>query len=366
MSTLTMPSDPLALVRSDLAGFSGYSSARTAKLDGDIWLNANELSWPNVVDVEGTLRRYPDPQPERLRAALARRYGCSPSQLLVGRGSDEAIDLLVRALCRPGGDTVLVTPPTFGMYAVCARLHGTRVVEVALSDGADGFSCDFEAIAQVAQTQGVKLVFLCSPGNPTGNLLPLDAVETLARTLAGRALVVVDEAYGEFSQSPSAVSLLARHRNVAVLRTLSKAHALAGARIGSVIADAALITVLQRCQAPYPLPTPCIDVACRALESSACAATDADVASVIVERERLGAALQAATEIRQVYPSRSNFLLVRFHDAQAALERLLSAGIVVRDQRATPGLENALRITVGSHAQNNRVIDVIDSLEMGA
>ncbi|MGY1424415.1 histidinol-phosphate transaminase [Lysobacter sp. A289] len=366
MSTVTMPSDPLALVRSDLTDFSGYSSARTAALDGDVWLNANESPWPNVVDGGDTLRRYPDPQPNRLRAALAQRYGCAPSQLLVGRGSDEAIDLLVRALCRPGGDTVLVTPPTFGMYAVCARLHGTRVVKVPLIDGADGFACDFEAIAQAAQAQAVKLVFLCSPGNPTGNRLPLDAVETLARTLEGRALVVVDEAYGEFTQAPSAMSLLARRRNIAVLRTLSKAHALAGARIGSVIADAALITVLQRCQAPYPLPSPCIDLACRALESPACAATDACVVSVIGERERLFAALQAATEVRGVYPSRSNFLLVRFNDAQAAFERLLAAGIVVRDQRATPGLEDALRITVGSHAQNTRVIDAINSLEAGA
>lgn len=366
MSTVTMSADPLALVRSDLAGFSGYSSARTAALDGDTWLNANESPWPNVIDGEDKLRRYPDPRPGRLRAALAQQYGCAPSQLLVGRGSDEAIDLLVRALCRPGGDAVLVTPPTFGMYAVCARLHGTGVVEVPLIDAAEGFACDFEAITQAAQTHAVKLVFLCSPGNPTGNRLPLEDVAVLARALDGRALVVVDEAYGEFTQAPSAVSLLARQRNIAVLRTLSKAHALAGARIGSVVADAALITVLQRCQAPYPLPTPCIDLACRALESSACAATDAGVVSVIGEREWLFSALQAATEVRRVYPSRSNFLLVRFNDAQAAFERLLASGIVVRDQRATPGLEDTLRITVGSHAQNTRVIDAINSLEIGA
>ncbi|MGV8942311.1 MAG: histidinol-phosphate transaminase [Lysobacter sp.] len=368
MSTATTGLDPLALVRSDLADFSGYSSARMAAVKGGIWLNANESPSPNAIDAGGRLRRYPDPQPDRLRAALAQRYGCEPAQLLVGRGSDEAIDLLVRALCRPGGDAVLVTPPTFGMYAVSARLHGTRVVEVPLIDGAEGFTCDFEAITQAAQTQeqAIKLVFLCSPGNPTGNLLPLDAVESLARTLEGRALVVVDEAYGEFTQSPSAVSLLARHRNIAVLRTLSKAHALAGARIGSVIANAELITVLQRCQAPYPLPTPCIELACHAMESTACAATDAGVVSVIGERERVFSALQAATHVRRVYPSRSNFLLVRFNDAQAAFERLLATGIVVRDQRPTPRLEDALRITIGSHAQNTAVIEAIQSLGVGA
>ncbi|WP_343225511.1 histidinol-phosphate transaminase [Novilysobacter antarcticus] len=360
--------DPVRLVRADLAGFGGYASARTAGLDGDTWLNANESPWPNAADADGALRRYPEPQPAALRALLAELYGCDADRLLVGRGSDEAIDLLVRALCRPGGDAVLITPPTFGMYAVSARLHGTAVIEVPLLDTEasrreDWFKADFAAIRRAATAGPVKIVFLCSPGNPTGAALPLSEVEALAHSLQDRALVVVDEAYGEFSEVASAASLIDRQPNIAVLRTLSKAHALAGARIGSVIADAGLIAVLRRCQAPYPLPAPCIEVACRTLDAEARARTDAGVAVVLAERERLRAALAQSAAVRRAYPSQANFLLVRFHDPDAAMDRLLDAGIVVRDQRAATGLGDALRITVGTPEQNNRVIDAINDLE---
>lgn len=365
--------DPVALVRADLRDFGGYASARSARLQGDVWLNANESAWANgAVGTDG-LRRYPEPQPAELRTALAALYGCLPAQLLAGRGSDEGIDLLVRAVCRPGGDAVVVCPPTFGMYAVSARLNGTRLIEVPLievppvdsagdGDGA-AYACDFEAVARAAEAGGARLVFLCSPGNPTGNLLPLAAIESLATRLDGRALVVVDEAYGEFADAPSATTLLARRRNIVVLRTLSKAHALAAARIGCVIADAGLIAVLQRCQAPYPLPAPCVELALRALEPAARGATRAHVAQARAERLRLQSALQRLPLVRRIYPSQANFLLVRFTDAQAAFDALLAAGIVVRDQRGAPGLGDALRITVGTAGQNTRVIDALAALE---
>ena len=173
----------LDLVREDLQGFSGYRSARSDKLEGGIWLNANESPYPNPADVEGQARRYPDPQPAALRQALADLYGCQPEQLLAGRGSDEAIDLLIRALCRPGADSIVVNTPTFGMYAVCARLHGTRVIDVPLREGSDGFACDFEAMASIVEREGAKILFLCSPGNPTGSLLPLAQIESLATRL---------------------------------------------------------------------------------------------------------------------------------------------------------------------------------------
>ena len=353
------PFDPLALVRDDLRDFAGYRSARSEKAEGRIWLNANESAWPNAADAGALLRRYPEPQPAALRAALAALYGCQPAQLLAGRGSDEVIDLLVRAICRPGADAVLVTPPTFGMYAVSARLHGTPVVEVPLVDAADGWHVDFAAVAAAATSQPVKLVFLCSPGNPSGTLQPLADIATLARGLQGRALVVVDEAYIEYAGSESAVSLLATLRNVVVLRTLSKAHALAAARIGAVIGDAGLIAVLQRCQAPYPLATPCVDLACRALDAPARSATGSRVAEVVAERAILMRGLQAAAGVRQAYPSRGNFVLARFDDAQGAFDRLIAAGVVVRDMRMAPGLGDALRITVGTAEQNVAVLQAI-------
>ncbi|MGH8078738.1 MAG: histidinol-phosphate transaminase [Lysobacter sp.] len=351
--------DPLDLVREDLRDFVGYRSARSEQVEGRIWLNANESPWPNLAADATALRRYPEPQPAALRAALAELYGCEPSQLLAGRGSDEGIDLLVRAVCRPGEDAVLVTPPTFGMYAVCARLHGTRVVEVSLNDALDGWVLDFAAVATAVEAEQVKLVFLCSPGNPSGSLLPLGDIAALARKLEGRALVVVDEAYIEYARTASAVSLLTTHRNVVVLRTLSKAHALAGARIGAVIADADLVAMLQRCQAPYPLPTPCVDLACRALAGSARAATVSKVATVQAERVRLTRGLQGIAGVRHVYQSHANFVLARFDDAQATFERLVQRGVVVRDMRTAPFLHDALRISVGTPEQNMAVLQAV-------
>lgn len=357
---------PVDLVREDLRGFVGYRSARSTKVDGDVWLNANELPWPNLSDAAGCLRRYPDPQPPTLRTMMALRYGCEPDQVLVGRGSDEGIDLLVRAMCRPGADAVVVTPPTFGMYEVCARLHGVRVLGVPLTDGDAGFECDFDAVVDAALREGAKLVFLCSPGNPAGNPLPLERIEALAGRLQGRALVVVDEAYVEFAETASAVALIGRQPNIAVLRTLSKAHALAAARVGCVVADPSLIAVLQRCQAPYPLPGPCSDVACRALDDAAWQVTQARIATVIGERDRLASTLGKLRQVRRVYPSSANFLLVRFTDAQVMLEQLSRSGIVVRDMRGHAGLADALRITVGTPPQNSRLIELVTAMEVAA
>ena len=349
----------LSLVREDLRGFAGYSSARSATVSGDVWLNANESPWANPGDAGDGCRRYPDPQPPALRAALAGLYGCAPEQLLVGRGSDEAIDLLVRALCVPGRDAVLATPPVFGMYAVCARLQGAPLVEVPLRDTAQGFVADLDAIGDAALARGAKLVFLCSPSNPAGSAIPPAGIAALAARLRGHALVVVDEAYGEFSDQPSATTLMAAHPNIAVLRTLSKAHALAAARIGCVIADAELIAVLRHCQAPYPVPAPCAALALAALQPAVLAQTAQRVATVRAERERLRAALSALPGARRVYASQGNFLLVRFADAQAAFEALLAAGVVVRDQRAAPQLGDALRISLGTPEQNDRVLQAL-------
>jgi len=347
----------LDLLRPDLRGFAGYASARrSGTLPARVWLNANENPWPNPADPDAHCRRYPEPQPPALQTALAQLYGVGAEQLLIGRGSDEAIDLLVRALCRPGVDAVLSTPPVFGMYAVCARLQNAPLIEVPLRDGEAGFVTDVDAIAVAARHGKARLVFLCTPANPTGHSVPLDAIATLAHTLRGQAVVVVDEAYGEFSAQPSATTLLAAHRNIAVLRTLSKAHALAAARIGTLIADPELITVLRNCQAPYPLPTPCVELALAALAPGALAITRQRVAHVVAERERLRAALADCSGVRRVYPSQGNYLLLRFDHAEAAFARLLTAGIMVRDMRAQPQLGDALRISIGSPGENDLVL----------
>jgi len=359
-------SDVLALVREDLRGFAGYKSARSETMRGDVWLNANESAWPNSADATANSRRYPDPQPAALRDALAALYGCEAPQLLIGRGSDEAIDLLVRALCNPGKDAVVITPPVFGMYAVCARLQNAPVIDVSLREVAEGLEPDLDAIAAAAIDARAKLVFLCSPSNPAGSAIPLADIARLAKRLQGIALVVVDEAYGEFSTVPSAVTLFSGCSNIVVLRTLSKAHALAAARIGVAIADASLIEVLRRCQAPYPVPTPCAELALAGLAPEALAETARRIALVRSERTRLQAALADLPGVLRVYPSQGNYLLVRFGDAESAFRSLLAAGVVVRDQRGAPQLGDALRITIGSPEQNDRVISALQLQEAAA
>lgn len=354
-----MSASPIALAREDLRGFGGYRSARSEAVRGDVWLNANEAAWANPADIDDSTRRYPEPQPAALRAALAALYGVQPGQLLIGRGSDEGIDLLVRAFCRPDTDAVLTTPPVFGMYAVSARLQGARLVEVPLLDGAEDFRVDLGQVAQRAEAEGAKLVFLCSPGNPAGGVLAREEVLALARRLEGQALIVVDEAYVEFAESASLVADVGTQRNLVLLRTLSKAHALAAARIGCVIADAEVIALLARCQAPYPVPVPCAQLALRALMPDVLQVTRNRVEQIKSARAALALALGALSGVRRVYPSQCNFLLVRFDDAAAAYAALLEAGIVVRDQRAAPQLHDALRISIGTPQENARVIEVL-------
>ena len=349
----------LDLVRPDLRAFAGYGSARKTGLTGSVWLNANECAWPNPADASARCNRYPAPQPAPLRDALAELYGVDAAQLLIGRGSDEAIDLLIRALCRPQQDAIVISTPVFGMYEVGARLQAAPVIDVPLHDGEEGFSADLSAIAEAAERNCAHLVFLCSPSNPTGQALSLQAIAQLAQRLSGKALIVVDEAYVEFSDVPSATGLMAEHANIAVLRTLSKAHALAAARIGVLIAQPELIAVLRNCQAPYPLPTPCVELALAALHPAAQARTRERIAQTRSERERLAQALAKLPGVRRVHPSQGNFLLVRFHDAQGAFDALLRADVVVRDQRAAPCLHDALRISIGAPDENDAVISAL-------
>ncbi|MDR3447888.1 MULTISPECIES: histidinol-phosphate transaminase [unclassified Dyella] len=347
----------LDLAREEIRALQPYSSARMEASGGRVLLNANESAWAPPGDHDLSCNRYPDPQPAALVDALAQLYGVRASQVLVGRGSDEAIDLLVRAFCRAGQDAIAIQPPTFGMYAVSARIQNAGVVTVSLD--AD-FRLDADTVL-ATMTPAIKLVFVCTPNNPTGQLVPLSDVERLARELRGRALVVVDEAYIEFSDAPSAASLLDRYDNLAVLRTLSKAWALAGARVGMLLANEDVIALLRRIMAPYPLPSPCVALALEALSEAGQVAARSHIAIVREQRARMALALAGAPGVRQVLPSQANFLAVRFDEAGAVYRCLLEAGIVVRDIQRYPQLEDALRITIGKPEENDRVLDVLNN-----
>lgn len=345
----------LDLARADIRALSPYSSARMEAQGGTVLLNANESSRsPNIPGGEG-LNRYPDPQPRGLVETLAELYGSVSERVLVTRGSDEAIDLLTRTFCRAGQDAVLVSPPTFGMYAVCARIQGATVIESPLP--ADG-ALDADTLL-AAVTDATKLVYVCSPNNPTGNLVDLPTIERIARALQGRAVLVVDEAYLEFSGTRSAVGLIDVYDHVAVLRTLSKAWSLAGARVGTLVAREEVIALLRRIIPPYPLPSPCVEAALGALSYEGRRLQRHHVHEVLNERARMVVELAKQPGVRAVLPSHANFLAVRFDDAAGTYRRLLAAGVVVRDITKYPGLGDALRITVGTGNENDRVLAVL-------
>jgi len=353
----------LERARPEILAMQPYSSARMEAGHATIMLNANESPWAPIGDDDSELNRYPDPQPAALCARLAELYGVAAKQLLVGRGSDEAIDLLVRAFCREGSDTIVISPPTFGMYAVAARTQGAAVIEAPLS--AD-FSVDADGLLAKV-TGSTKLVFVCTPNNPTGALVPLATVERLATALRDRALVVVDEAYLEFAgAAASATTLLAKYDNIAVLRTLSKAYALAGARVGTLIAHADIVALLRRIQAPYPIPALCADAALAALSPQGMTQTRERIAVLLSERERLSRALPSAAGVLAVYPSSANFLCVRFADAQKTYRSLLALGIIVRDVGRYPGLADCLRITIGTPQENATLLGALGLQEAAA
>jgi histidinol-phosphate aminotransferase len=341
------------LARPEIRALKPYEHA--AWEPGLVRLHANELPWRQEADATAAgLNRYPEPHPLELAARLAPLYGVAPDCVLPGRGSDEAIDLLVRAYCSAGGDAVIICPPTFGMYAVCARIQGAAITEVPLLR-ARGYALDVAAIL-AALSPRVKLVFVCTPNNPTGNALAAADLLRLAQALHGRALLVVDEAYADFSPAPSCTALLERLPGVVVLRTLSKAYALAGARCGVALADPAIIGLLRRIIPPYALTQLTIEAVTRALEPAALELTRARVAGIVAERERVAAVLATRPSVLKVWPSDANFLLVEFADPARAIERTHAAGLLVRDLRRTAGLERALRITIGSTDQNDQLL----------
>ena len=364
----------LKLVRPDILALTPYSSARKEAVGGPVvrslgegrrvWLDANEnpktpaASLPSeALAKEGrmNLNRYPEPQPASLVAQLSALYGVASTAVLVTRGSDEGIDLLLRTFCRAGQDAILITPPTYGMYVVAAGIQGARTVTVPLVLNRN-FALDADAVLR-AVTPEVKLVFLCSPNNPTGGLLDRTAVLSLVRALAGRAVVVVDEAYVDFSGQPSLAAEITANPNLVVLRTLSKAFGLAGARVGTTIAAPAVIAVLQKVIAPYPVPAPVLSAALAALTPGGLAAARESVATLVAERARLAPALARLPAVKRVWPSDANYLLVEVADAARAMAAGRAAGVVWRDR--SKDVANCLRITIGTAEENNATLEVL-------
>lgn len=351
-----------SLARPEIVAMKPYSSARKEAPGEGVLLNANEAPWP-LLESDSGLNRYPDPQPERLRRRLARLYETAEENLLITRGSDEGIDLLTRVFCRAGQDAILQSPPTFGMYRIAAQSQGAAVVSVPRNP-ADGFRLPEQGLLEALQGDGrVKLVFLTSPNNPTGDVVDEPFLQTLLEQARGRAVVVVDEAYAEFCGRPSATALLGRHPHLVVLRTLSKAWAAAGLRCGVVLARAELLDLLRRVIAPYPLPSPVTALALRMLQDDMLERQRRMLEQLQANKQALLTALEHRPFIREVLAGEANFVLVRAERAEELLAWCARRGVILRGFPADQLLRGYIRISVGSAQDIDALAAVLDDWE---
>jgi histidinol-phosphate aminotransferase len=356
--TTALQDPPVRLAREEIRSLRPYSFAA--------WqphlrrLHANEAPWRAAGDAsEAGLNRYPEPQPAQLLERLAEVYGVAPAQVLATRGSDEAIDILSRMYLRAGEDAILQCVPSFGMYQVAARIQGAAVIDVPLDRDA-GWHLDPERVI-AAWTPRVKLVYLCSPNNPTANLLAEDSIRAICDALDGKAIIVIDEAYIEWCSRPSMAAWLGRYGTLAILRTMSKAYALAGARLGALLAAPSLIALARRIIPPYCLAQPTIEIARAALADPALAVMRQRIAVLLEERDNLRARLARAASVERVHPSDANFLLVDCVDADGFLRRTTAAGLIVRDLRANPCLPASVRVTVGTRAEHDALLAQLEA-----
>lgn len=354
----------LELARPEIVAMKPYSSARSEAAAEGILLNANECPWPLIDDPlfrvgEGlTLNRYPQPQPGELVAKLAERYGLPPDHLLLTRGSDEGIDLLVRVFCRAGRDAILDCPPGFGMYRVAAQTQGAEIISVPRAP--DDLSLDRRGILEAVADSAPRVVFLTSPANPTGDLVQPDFLESLLAACRGNSIVVVDEAYAEFTQSAGFSARVPGHDHLVVLRTLSKAYASAGLRCGVVLAKPELIGLLQRVIAPYPLASPVLTLAYRLLDAEVTGRQKLMLREIRKNKKLLLERLAGRPFIRRIWPGEANFVLSRVNDPDALLAHCARRGIVIRGFPGNPLLADCVRITVGSHKEIIALSDALD------
>ncbi len=330
------------LARSSVKAITPYASARRSMSGGSVWLNANENALAYEYQLNGSYNRYPECQPPALIQAYADYAGVQSDQVLVSRGADEGIELLIRSFCEPGEDRIVICPPTYGMYAISAQSNQVQCSIVPLL--AD-FTLD---VAAITASQKTKLVFICSPNNPTGDLIPRQQILDVLDFYKETALVVVDEAYIEFAPTASTVDLLTSYPNLVILRTLSKAFALAGLRCGFTIASSEIINALKQMIAPYPLAAPVAEIAVQALSQEGQQRMLQSVDIINNLRADFMAFARSISAFRQVYASNANYVLLQVHDAAAWVQAIAADGILVRNQSSQLGLSEVIRVSIGS------------------
>ena len=341
--------NPLKFVRPNILALSPYSTARDEFKGGDIsvWLDANESPYPSG------LNRYPDPHQKRLKEAIAKLKGVRPNQIFIGgSGSDEAIDLTYRIFCRPGIDNAIAIAPSYGVYTVSAEINDVELREVRLGDG---YSLPVNALLNATDVNS-KLIWICSPNNPTGNAFPPSEIIELAEKFDG--IVIVDEAYIDFSPYPSLLSVLDNHPNLIVLQTFSKAWGMASLRMGMAFSSPEIADLYGRVKYPYNVNGPTQEELLHRIES-----TDirANVEEIISERKKLAGRLASLPRIREVYPSDANFILAKVDNPDEMYDFLIANGVIVRNRNRVKGCEGCLRFTVGTPEENTRVVNLLSN-----
>ncbi len=340
------------VVRENVKSLTPYSSARDEFKDFDsdmVFLDANESPYDN-----GT-NRYPDPHQNTVKKKITQQKGIKQAQILLGNGSDEVLDLIFRVFCEPNQDNIITLPPTYGMYKVLASVNAVENREVWLTSD---FQPDVSAILEQVDA-ATKLLFICSPNNPTGNTMSEGIITSLLRQFPG--IVVIDEAYVDFTATSSWINTLDQFPNLVVTQTLSKAYGMAGIRLGMCFAAKAIIDLLKKVKPPYNVNQLTQDQALHGFGNQE--AVVAHVQEILLEREQLFQALDALHFVQECFPSDANFILVRVDDANLRYKQLLTKGIVVRNRSNQPLCENTLRFTVGTPAENEKLIQVLKTLE---
>lgn len=336
------------ILRNNIKELVPYSSARDEfKGEASIYLDANENSFGSPLDTN--FNRYPDPLQHKLKQRLSEIKGVPPRNIFLGNGSDEAIDILFRAFCRPGVDNVITVPPTYGMYEVSANINDVEVRKVKLSPD---FQLDLEGISE-AINENTKIIFICSPNNPTGNSMDRDDIETILVNFNG--LVVVDEAYINYSRQKTFIQELTEYTNLVVLQTLSKAWGLAGLRLGMAFASEEIIEVFNKVKPPYNINQATQTLALEALQNVE--QINEWIKVTVAEREKLISALASQPFVIKIYPSDANFILVKTTNAVGIYNFLVRKGIIVRDRSKVELCEGSLRITVGTPDENETLIN---------
>ena len=337
-----------SIVRANIAALSPYSTARD-EYQGElgVFLDANESPYENGFN------RYPDPHQKRLKALLSQIKGVDAENIFLGNGSDEAIDLMFRVFCEPAVDNAVAIAPSYGMYKVAAAINNVQVREVQLGEE---FSLPVEELL-AACDEHTRLMFICSPNNPTGNSFPREAILRLADEFEG--MLVVDEAYIDFSKFESLKSEISARPNIVVLQTLSKAWAMAGLRLGLALADRRVVEIMSQVKYPYNINQAALQIVEKMLSEP----IDDKVAEIVAQRDVVAGRLQTMSFVEKVYPSDANFVLARVDDADAVYNHLIEDGIIVRNRNRVQGCEGSLRITIGTAEENSSLIKSLERYE---